>query len=75
MQIVGRYCEPGFQIYTAELSHDRFVDIKLFPNGFAYVMQNHDGTHVYDHNGKCIPQRIDENAILRELIIAGGKRI
>lgn len=53
MEIVDRFCiNPTSIIYTIELEENRYVDVKYYKSDWGYwgcyVMENEDGTLVYD---------------------------
>lgn len=56
------------RIYTVELEKTRYVDIKFIPrSGLIYIMQNEDGSEVYDPEnwGATYPDySFDENKVL-----------
>ena len=49
MEIVDRFCINHTSIiYTIELEENRYVDVKYYKYWGCYVMENEDGTLVYD---------------------------
>lgn len=53
MEIVDRFCiNPTSIIYTIKLEENRYVDVKYYYGDWGYwgcyVMENEDGTLVYD---------------------------
>lgn len=48
MKIIDSYNDKGCVFYTVELAPAKLIDIKVVKQtGLIYVMQNHDGSHVY----------------------------
>lgn len=56
------------RVFTVELEKARYVDIKYIPRtGLVYIMQNEDGSEVYDPEnwGVTYPDyNLDENKVL-----------
>lgn len=70
MRVVDSYgINGGATIFSVELAEDRFVDVKVCKDGgLVYVMQNEDGSSVYDGDwpyGTYPGLEYDENAVLR----------
>lgn len=60
-------CENQRTIYTVKLSDNRFVDVMHKVNAnedLMYVMQNEDGTCVFDLDLNTFDTPIDENNII-----------
>lgn len=54
-------------IYTVEIANNRYVDVKI-KTYFAYIMQNEDGSLVFDEDGNCYNYAINENEIVRYVV-------
>lgn len=60
-------CANQRTIYTVKLSDNRFVDVMRKRNNnedLLYVMQNEDGTCVFDLEANTFEIAIDESAII-----------
>ena len=69
MKVVDTYnVNPHSKIYRVEVDENKFVDV--FHNehtGLIYVMNNHDGTLVYDNEGKTFDINVDEEEIFKSI--------
>jgi hypothetical protein len=52
MEIVDNWIDQGEKYWTVEISKGKYVDVKQPNENFIYIMQNQDGTEIYDKYGK-----------------------
>lgn len=60
-------------IYTVELDAEALVDIAVTRRGLIYVMQNHDGSEVYDSKGNSVEFPYKEEDVLRYVHQQAGR--
>ena len=81
MRVVDSYgINDGGMIFSVELADDRFVDVKVCPDGGpVYVMQNADGSTVYTGewvaDNTCPGYEYDENVVLDLVKSTANKRM
>lgn len=52
MKIVDNWIDQEEKYWTVEINKGKYVDVKQPNENFIYIMQNQDGTEIYDKYGK-----------------------
>ena len=56
--------DNGEKFVEVEIDTDKFVCVKKPLSGETYIMENEDGTLVYDIEGNFLDEEVDEEKIL-----------